>query len=73
MPTSLAEKARARRRGALAALNARFATDEGVVSIFEGSFPKRQAVPEFRSVRGHPDPRETRPLPVLVLRNRVAA
>ncbi|SMH48065.1 hypothetical protein [Maritimibacter sp. HL-12] len=73
MPRSLADRARARRRTALSALRARIAADDSVISIFEGSFPLRQAVPEFRSVRGNPGLGEPRRLPVLVLRDRVAA
>jgi len=73
MPRSLADHARARRRAALSTLKARLAADDSVVSIFEGSFSRRQAVPEFRSVRTTSGQRETHNLPVLILRNRVAA
>jgi len=62
----LAEKVRAGRRAALAALNARLAASGNVVSFYEGRFPVRQAVPEFRSVRRVP-------APVLVLTERIAA
>lgn len=57
MDLSLADKARAGRRAALSALNARLATDDRVVSIFEGSFPRRGAVPQFHSVRTGAGPR----------------
>jgi hypothetical protein len=73
MIRSLADKARARRRAALSALSARLSTDDSVISIFEGSFPHRQAMPEFRSVRRHPNPCDAQALPVLLLRERVAA
>jgi len=52
MHRSLSEQARAGRRAALSALNARLGTKDRVVSIFEGSFPRRRAIPEFHSVRG---------------------
>jgi hypothetical protein len=73
MTRSLADHARARRRAALSALNARLVADNSVISIFGGSFPRRQAVPEFRSVRRHSGPPAAQVLPVLVLRQRVAA
>lgn len=73
MPRSLADLARARRRAALSTLKARLAADDSVISIFEGSFPRRQAVPEFHSVRSNVGRLETPRLPVLVLRDRVAA
>ena len=59
MSLSLAEKARAGRRAALCALNARIDGDDDVVSVFEGSFPRRRAVPQFQSVRKAMAARET--------------
>lgn len=73
MHTSLADKARAGRRAALSALNARLGTTDRVVSIFENTLPRRRAVPEFHSVR-HPGVMPAAaPLPILVLDEQVAA
>lgn len=73
MTFSFADQARARRRAALSALNARLVADDSVISIFGRSFPRRQAVPEFHSVRHRSGPYEAHALPVLVLRHRIAA
>lgn len=51
MTLSLADKARANRRAALASLNARFAEGENVVSIFDRVISRRQSVPEFHTTR----------------------
>jgi len=73
MQLSLAEKARAGRRAALSALNAKLSRDTRVVSIFEGSLPRRQAVPEFHSVRHAPAAPAACTAPVLVLTRAMAA
>ncbi len=73
MHSSLAEKARAGRRAALSALNARLAPDNSVVSIFMGTFPHRQAMPEFHSVRTDPAVEPPQVHARFVLRNRAAA
>jgi len=73
MTRLLADHARARRRAALSALNARLVDDDSVISIFGGSFPRRQTVPEFRSVRHHSGLPEAHVSPALVLRQKVAA
>jgi len=73
MHSSLADKARAGRRAALSALNARLGTTDRVVSIFEGTLPRRRAVPEFHSVRHPGATPATAPLPILVLNEPVAA
>lgn len=73
MQRSLLEQARAGRRAALSALNARLGTGDRVVSIFEGSFPKRQAVPEFHSVRAAPAGTNLTARPRLVLMKNIAA
>lgn len=51
MTNTIVEKIRAGRRAALASLNTQLAVGENVVSIFESSFPRRQAEPTFHSVR----------------------
>ena len=73
---STIDKIRAGRRAALASLNARLDRGGNVVSIFENSFPRRQAVPEFRSVRSQPVAVRVEAgtrLPRLLLKNRIAA
>ena|GEM_PF-5216618 len=72
MTLSLADKARANRRAALATLNARVGRSQNVVSIFDRVMQPRQTVPEFRTTRGH-DALAAAALPVLVLRDPVAA
>jgi len=73
MQTSLTDKARAGRRAALSALNARLGTTDRVVSIFEGTLPRRRAIPQFHSVRHPGAAPAAAPLPILVLDQRVAA
>lgn len=51
MIMSLADKARANRRAALASLNARVARSQKVVSIFDGVIQTRKVIPEFHSIR----------------------
>lgn len=51
MSLSLADKARANRRTALASLNARIARSENVISIFDRVISRRQTVPQFHTTR----------------------
>lgn len=74
--TPMIEKIRAGRRAALASLNTRLNHGGNVVSIFENAFPRREATPEFHSVRSQPVPvriAADSPRAVLVLKNRIAA
>lgn len=73
MDRSLSDKARAGRRAALSALNARLNAHRDVVSIFEVGCQNRVAVPEFRSVRNKAPEKPTLRLPTLVLTGAVAA
>jgi hypothetical protein len=72
MTLSLADKARANRRAALASLNARVARSQNVVSIFDRVVQRRQAVPEFHTTRAATALAAT-PAPVLVLTDPIAA
>ncbi|MCB1338175.1 MAG: hypothetical protein KDK10_12235 [Maritimibacter sp.] len=68
--TPILDKVRAGRRAALASLHTRLGHSDKIVSIFENTFPPRQAVAEFHSVRSHTAARRQ---PVLVLTNPLAA
>lgn len=72
MTITLADKARAGRRAALASLNARIAQSENVVSIYERVLEPRRVVPEFHTIRAHDAPAPAR-APMLVLENPIAA
>lgn len=72
MTLSLADKARANRRAALASLNACMVQGENVISIFAGPARRRETVPEFHSIRARTG-RSVAAHPVLVLTDPVAA
>ncbi len=68
--TPIIDKVRAGRRAALASLHTRLGHSDKIVSIFENTFPARQAVAEFHSVRNRPAAHRQ---PALVLKNPIAA
>lgn len=72
MTVSLADKARANRRAALASLNARIGGSQNVVSIFDQVIQRRQTVPEFRTTRAY-DVRAAASLPVFLSSDPLAA
>ena len=72
MTLTLADKARANRRAALASLNARVAGSENVVSIFDRIVSPRRSLPEFHSIRSRAALVELAE-PVLVLTDPLAA
>lgn len=69
--TPIIDKIRAGRRAALASLHTRLGHSDKIVSIFENTFPPRQAVAEFHTVRTSPVTSVRQP--VLILTEPVAA
>lgn len=72
MTTTLADRARANRRAALATLNTRVAGGQNVVSIFDRVIQRRKTVPEFHTCR-RIDAQAVRPVHVHVPTDPVAA